>query len=419
MNFKLIFFVLLIFVFRTHAQTIKSIEFEGNEKTKTEVLYKIIRLKVGQKIDSIVLMNDAVLLGRLPAFSKADFTVVTSDDVTAKVVYKLEETNTIIPTVNFWTAANQQFTYQIGIKDFNFLGENKQFGGFYQYNGFHSFSVNYTDPTLFKNQCGASVTVQSLTTLEPLFFEAESADYEYTNASIEASVFKRFTAVHKLELGINYFQEKYKYNNGFRSDDIPTQLKQNKLLYKVSYDYNRLQYEYQYVRGFRSLLYVQHVMPVENGQESFDIAWNDFYYYKMINTHGNFATRLRAGLATNNDNPFAPFALDNNLNIRGVGNIIDRGTAVLVLNAEYRHTILDKKWFSIQTNVFLDAGAWRTAGGELKELLQLKKARIHPGLGLRFIHKKIYNAVFRIDYGRSIFKDRNQGGLVFGIGQYF
>jgi hypothetical protein len=41
----------------------------------------------------------------------------------------------------------------------------------------------------------------------------------------------------------------------------------------------------------------------------------------------------------------APFAVDNNINLRGVGNIIDRGT--VVLNSEYRHTLFEKiNWLS-------------------------------------------------------------------------
>jgi hypothetical protein len=34
---------------------------------------------------------------------------------------------------------------------------------------------------------------------------------------------------------------------------------------------------------------------------------------------------------------------------------------------------------------------------------------------VRFIHKKIFNAIFRIDYGYGVTKDATQG-LVFGIG---
>jgi hypothetical protein len=37
---------------------------------------------------------------------------------------------------------------------------------------------------------------------------------------------------------------------------------------------------------------------------------------------------------------------------------------------------------------------------------------------LRFIHKKIFNAIFRIDYGFGLTQGSSRG-IVFGIGQYF
>lgn len=419
MKYRILVF-LLFAIFQMQSQIVKNITFKGNKKTKSETLQKLIILKVGDALDSVTIADDAVLLSRLPAFNKVDFKVDKDLQGDFNIVFKVEETNTIIPEVNFWTAANQQFTYQLGVKEFNFLGENKQIGGFYRNNGFHSFSLNYKDPLLFGNQTGASLTLQSLTSLEPLYFDnGNSADYEFTNTSIEALVFKKLTVAHKLELGTIIFKEKYKYNSGFTSNEIPRELEQDKLLFKLNFSYNRLLYEYQYVDGFRSAIGVQYVTPIEAGQDEFSIAFNDFYYYKKVKKRGNLATRLHLGIATNASTPFAPFAVDNNLNIRGVGNIIDRGTAVAVLNLEYRYTLIDKKWFALQTNTFVDAGSWRTAGGDLKEIFEGKEARLHPGLGLRFIHKKIYNAVFRIDYGRSILNDKNEKGFVFGIGQYF
>ena len=55
---------------------------------------------------------------------------------------------------------------------------------------------------------------------------------------------------------------------------------------------------------------------------------------------------------------------------------------------------------------------------ELNDFFQSENIRIFSGLGLRFIHKKIYNAVFRIDYGYGITRNESKG-IVFGIGQYF
>ena len=126
-------------------------------------------------------------------------------------------------------------------------------------------------------------------------------------------------------------------------------------------------------------------------------------------------------MSSNEKTPFAPFALDNNVNLRGVGILVDRGTGSFVWNTEYRHTVYDKKWLAIQTNVFTDFGAWRNPGGKLNDFFKKENVHIFSGIGLRFISKKIYNATFRIDYGfRILDKEKgSKGGLVFGIGQYF
>ncbi len=401
-----------------HAQVVENITYKGYKKTKLEVLKKLTSLQVNTKLDSIVLNNDATFLSRLPVCNKACYTVKKNTNKNYDVTYIIEETNTLIPSVNIWTANDQNVAFQIGLTEYNFLGENKEFGGFYRNNGFHSFSLNYKDPFLFNPTTGIAVSFQNLVSLEPLFFNTGWANYKYRNTSISTVFFKRLTQQHKLELGVNLFQEKYNFVEGDIPVNVPLSLKENKVLFKTGFDFNKLNYHYQYVDGFRSLLSAQYVMPIQENQDHFYILWNDLVYFKKIKTRGNFATRLRLGIASNKDTPFAPFALDNNINIRGVGNIIDRGTAMLVLNAEYRYTIYDHPKCSIQSNFFVDAGNWRSAGGKIREVFKEENLRIHPGVGLRFIHKKIYNAVFRIDYGHSILNDQ-QKGIVFGIGQYF
>jgi hypothetical protein len=62
---------------------------------------------------------------------------------------------------------------------------------------------------------------------------------------------------------------------------------------------------------------------------------------------------LRLGLSTNNESPFAPFSLDNNINLRGVGNAVDRGTGSIVFNTEYRYTLVDKKILHFKATVLL------------------------------------------------------------------
>ena len=171
----------------------------------------------------------------------------------------------------------------------------------------------------------------------------------------------------EINFGVNKFTEKYQYLSGVTDASIPQTLDLNKTLFKLVYSFDNLDYYYQYVTGFKSVLYTQYVFTENDFQNEFLIAWNDFFYYKRIGENGNWANRMRFGLATNENSPFAPFALDNNVNLRGVGILVDRDTGSFVLNTEYRHTVYDKNWLAIQTNIFTDLGSWRNPGGELND----------------------------------------------------
>ncbi|MCH9661828.1 MAG: outer membrane protein assembly factor [Bacteroidetes bacterium] len=298
------------------------------------------------------------------------------------------------------------------------MGRNIVFGGFFQRDIYNSYAINFRAPYLFGKKTGLALSYQDLTTREPVFLNEGVADYKYNNASYEAVGLYEFNFNHRIEAGLNYFTETYNYIEGATNDVVPQNLKVKKLLYKLIYEYNDVENYYQYVDGFKSVFNFQYVTTTDNTLPEFLIGFNDFVYYKRVGQKGNWANRLRLGVASNNDSPFAPFAVDNNLNIRGVGNIIDRGTAAIVLNTEYRHTLYEKNWFVLQGNVFVDGGSWRNPGGDLGDFAESQNIRVYPGLGLRFIHKRIFNTVFRIDYGYGVTED-STNGFVFGIGQYF
>ncbi len=128
--------------------------------------------------------------------------------------------------------------------------------------------------------------------------------------------------------------------------------------------------------------------------------------------------RLRLGLATNNDTPFAPFVLDSYVNIRGSGNRIDRGTGSAILNVEYRQTFYDKDRYAGQLVAFSDLGTWRTPGAPFNDFTNPDNFRHFVGGGFRIIYKKAFNAMLRLDYGVDVY-DFDQRGFVLGFGQYF
>ncbi|WP_452221799.1 outer membrane protein assembly factor [Lacinutrix salivirga] len=418
---KNIVYLILLFGLFSQAQdfTVLDLKVQGNKKLKSSFVKKIALVKARSVLDSTKIEEDIKVLKRLPSIAHASYQVFPVGDYTYNVVYTIEENFTIIPSANVYTTNDDEFAYRLGLYEFNLFGQNIAFGGFYQKDIYSSYAINFRAPYLFSRHLGLALNHQNLTTQEPVFFDNSIADYKYNNNSYEVLGLYQLNLKNRFELGVNYFTEDYKYKSGATSPAVPQNLKVNKILYKFIYEYNNLDYDYQYVEGFRSIFNFQYVTSRDQTQlPAFLIGWNDFQYFKRFGKKGNWANRLRLGVATNNDTPFAPFSVDNNLNIRGVGNTIDRGTAAIVLNTEYRYTLYEKNWFSLQGNAFIDAGSWRNPGGDFGDFAESQNLRVYPGFGLRFIHKKIFNAIFRIDYGIGITPDATQG-LVFGIGQYF
>lgn len=414
----LIAFLCIAFQGIAQDKIVYNVTFQGQKKNKVDFLKKLINVRNGDVLDSLQLAQDVILLKRLAGVSHAYYQVFYSHENLYNVFYNIEENFTLIPNVNFWTTTNAQFAYKVGLFDYNFLGRNIAFGGFYQNNGFDSYGINVRAPNLFSRNFGIALNHENWTSEEPLYFDNGSANYKYSNTSFEVLALYQINFKHRLQFGLNVFKEKYDYIFGLTSDAIPQNLSLDKQMLKFVYEYDNLNYHYQYVDGIKNTLYLQFVATENDFQDSFLIGWSDFLYFKRVGEKGNWANRFRFGVASNNASPFAPFSVDNNLNIRGVGNIIDRGTASMVLNSEYRYTLYEKGWFVLQGNGFVDAGTWRNPGGNFGDFTESSNLRVYPGVGLRFIHKRIFNAIFRIDYGYGITKNASSG-IVFGIGQYF
>ena len=399
-------------------QNVSAIAWKGTKKMSVKFMTEFIETKVNQPLDSLKLKNDVAALTRLNGISNITFQVVKEDNENFAVTYTVIENWSILPNVALWTTDEAAAAYKIGVFDYNFLGRNNTVGGFYQYNGVSSYGFYFSAPFLFSANLGLESSFQKMASIEPIFINGERSRYEYTNSGVELLGVYRIDFRNAIKFGANVFSEKYQYISGATATDVPQSFEVDKVLLKSNYNYDNLLYDFYLVKGFRNNFSGQYVFSSNEFQKDFIIAWNDLSYFHRIGKTGNWASRLRLGLSSNDKSPFAPFALDNNLNIRGVGNIIDRGTGIIVLNTEYRTTLYEKKWFVLQGNAFVDSGSWRQPGGNFSDFANSDNFRVYPGIGLRFIHKTIFNATFRIDYGYGITKDASNG-VVFGIGQYF
>jgi outer membrane protein assembly factor BamA len=401
------------------SQPIDRIEFQGLKRTKESFLRRILKVQPESMADSIKIFNDLERLNRLPGIANATVNQTKTDNGSLILTYTIDENFTIIPGLRVSTAANGDFAFRISLFEFNALGANHLIGGYYQNEVFSSYGAYIESRYLFSNKLGLGVNYQNNNTFEPIYFNnQEETNYRFEKKSFESYLLYEFDFHNRAELGAVISDERYSYQDGRLGNQIPEELEASRINVRGQYEHIDLNIEYQYVSGWRNQTDVQMVTGGDDFLGDNLIINNDLEYLKRVGSKGNWASRLRLGYSTYNDTPFAPFIVDNQVNIRGGGNVVARGTATATINTEYRHTLLEKGWFVLQSNTFLDINSQRQVGEGFDSIADSDNVRISPGVGVRFIHKRIFNAVFRLDYGFGVGANASSG-LVFGIGQYF
>ena len=412
------FLCLNIFAQNSEHIVVGEIEFEGLKRTKESYLYTFLQTAPEKTTTKESLENDVQQLKNIASIGHASYHVDTIKNK-LRVTFKVEEVRTLLPILNFG-GVEGNIWYRAGFSDINWRGKGQMLNAYYQNNDRrHSGQVYYRVPYFKNTTWGFSASLTKWASREPLFFSEGTVNYDYDNNSIALSAIKHFNLFKSLEFGVNYFVENYSKSEQqfLENPPGPDGLRQPKILTKTEYYQNNLNYHFFYLSGsdWRT--------TVQNVYNTLDASWFhsvQFQGRKFLRTkeNGNLAFRLKMGISTNNDTPFAPFVADSHVNIRGVGNRIDRGTAQIILNAEYRHALFQSNRWAAQAVVFSDMGTWRKPGGELGDLLDSNQFRHFVGGGFRLIYQKIYGAVFRIDYGAELY-DKKQRGVVIGLGQYF
>ena len=397
-----------------NGQQVSSISFKGLRKTKESYVRQFLSVKVGDRLDSVSLERDRKMLTNLEMFGRADFEVI-QNKTDFEVIFNCVELFTLLPIFSFG-GIEENFWIQVGATEANLSGNGNKLTTYYQYYDRSSFATHLTFQCIKYSQWGANINFVKWSTLEPLFFDDAVVEYEYDNWTYGATAIRYFQYRDKLEFGGAFFTEDYT-RVGEEVAGAPGRVSKEKLLGKVLYSIDRVNYHFFYLDGIKNQLNLQTVRSLDD-DPTFYIVFNDFHYFRRIGNKGNFATRFRFGLSSNDDTPFAPFVLDSYLNIRGIGNRVDRGTGAIILNAEYRYSLIEREKVAIQGVLFSDTGSWRNPGGGFDDFSNSDNLVLFAGGGFRFIHKKIYNAILRVDYGFNL-QEKQINGFVLGVGQYF
>ncbi len=405
---------------KTDLLTVESITFSGNENTNLSFLKKVIACQEGMPLDPNLLELDIQNLKNLPSVIEAHAHVDTAD-TSLRLSFTIKERKTILPIVNLGTIRTN-FWFALGASENNLRGRGDKLFAYYQNNdGRHAGQIQLEKFRIRHSSWGAGLNVYHWSSIEPLYFEEGPVDYNYDNTGVGTGLIKNFSVRRNVLFGLTLFREGYTQ----RADQIltkppgPEQFTIDKLLSKIQWNQNELNYHFFYLTGYAFNLTYQNVYSFNQPTpfNSFECRLKVFYMPDK-KSKINLAGRFVFGMSTNDNSPFAPFVADSHVNLRGVGNRIDRGTGQLVLNGEVRYTLEHENNWAAQAVVFTDFGTWRSPGGSLADFFDVRQFRQFVGLGARVMYLKIYGATFRIDYGIDIYNFRQQG-FVLGLGQYF
>ena len=411
---------LLLFanIIKAQQPIIKNIKLEGLKRTSESYLLTFINSKVGNHYQETLALADVQNLKNVIGVGRVTHRIDTLGEQ-INLVFDITEIRTLLPIINFGGIEGNVW-FQLGFYDANWKGKGHFLSASYQnIDQRHSGKIFYRVPRIGQSNWGFSGNLNSWASREPLFFSEGVVNYDYNLMGIGISAIRHFGRQHNIEFGGTYFVEEYQKSalQTLINTPGPEALTQPKLLTKWEYRADYLNYHFFYLQGLIWRTTLQNVFNTIDNSLFNSLQIQGRYFHRLGNK-GNLAFRLRLGIATNNNTPFAPFVADSQVNLRGVGNRIDRGTAQVILNAEYRQALVETSKWGFQVVAFSDLGTWRNPGGELKDLLNPDQFRHFIGGGIRLIYQKFYGAVLRIDYGVDVF-NKQQRGLVIGLGQYF
>lgn len=398
-----------------HKLTVDSIVFVGLTKTNESYLRKIIYTKEGQQYDSIQVSNDVKLLKNLNLFFDVQSTVKHSETA-LKISFLIKEAIYTYPIFEL-SGFKDQLKLSAGVNFINFLGRAQNCGIIYQFYDRHSLTFFHSQRRHSNRKTGHEFSLSRKATKEPLYDQDTVSFFNFDNNSISLGGHYWFNNNLRIGVGGQYMQERYEQldDNFYLPQSV---FHFQKYQIRSNFEFNTIQNTFEFIEGTKANLYLESIITNRHPEATFAKITGQINQYFLLGKRGNLAGKLSVGLASNNTSPFSPFVLDGILNVRGIGNRIERGTAEIITNLEYRNSFISRKTFSVQAVAFTDFGSTRMPGKNLNTLFDREQHYLFTGLGVRFHLKKWFKTCVRIDYSLNTF-NINQNGFTFGIGQFF
>mgnify|MGYP001130770978 CR=1 FL=1 len=411
-------------IFLTNDETttyyqIYDIEFTGLKKTDGDYLMRFLQCQKGSTVLLEQIEIDVQCLRNLPFFAQVNYELKTVKKKRI-LVFNCTEKWTLLPifTANL-SAVNTSFS--VGLSDINALGRGMYFKAVYHYYDLHSFELNFFNPYIKGSKLGWRTELAKISRIEPIYWNSMSRLYRADKAKLFLEVQYEVNFRQTISLGTSYLYERYEglgeTNMSTTTAPIPEKAQFHKQLLKISYTLDRRNYSHIYLSGFANQFNAETTYTLEEKWWFYKIT-NEFMYFHRLKKTANIATKFTLGVSTNNNTPLPAFVQDNYLNIRGIGNRVQRGSAEAVINIEYRQTLFDIGWLAAQGVAFSDYGLIRLTEQSINEVLKKPQQAWYGGAGLRLNFTRFSKAIVRIDYGYDL-QHQKPGGLIFAVDHFF
>ncbi|MDG1331839.1 MAG: POTRA domain-containing protein [Crocinitomicaceae bacterium] len=415
-------FLLTLCFQEAYSQQIKSISFAGLTITKEDYLRDIISCKESGEFMDKQFKDDIFLLRNLNLFFQVEGSAETTDSVSYNLTFTIREANYLYPIISI-SGFDDQLKLQLGANHINFLGRAQSIGALYQFYDRHSLSLFHTAKRHSNQNTGHEFALAKYSTIEPLYFADSTgvdtvSSFNFDNYSVSVGGHYWLGRYTNAGIGAAYMYEDYSQRDDAFDLFGQKRFNFNKHQLRLHVETNRVEYLFERLEGWKARVYGEWIKTYSDNAPSFLKLQLSGSYYKLVGERGNLAASVRIGTSSNEESPFAPFVLDGFLNVRGIGNRVERGTAEIVVNGEYRHSLWLHKYVTLQSAAFFDYGALREAGKSFNTFFDDENPSLFLGAGLRFNLNILYKTCIRIDYSVNPF-DPSQRGFTFGFGQFF
>ncbi|MBP2637677.1 MAG: bamA [Firmicutes bacterium] len=383
---------------------LEDIVVKGNEKTKTNVITREMKVKPGEPFNVKDAKRSMQKIHNLGYFEDVNMKLNPGKEPNAVVLEaSVVEQKTGTFTIGGGYSKSDGMVGIIGIGDNNYRGTGDkvklqwEFGGASDKN----YEISYTRPWLDSKQTSLSFSFYDLTNEHTDYYDGtddEKTTYDRNRKGFEVTLgrpegeyihnyitFKnrRDTYEEYVEGDINYLDGTAEHNQ-YLEDNFG--LTRSVTLTRV---FDSRDNVYAPTEGVRYSLSAEFAGKGLGGEFDFDKYTVEGRKYFKIDANHVIATRLTAGYATGKISDAARFAVGGSDTLRGYEDDQFKGKKMLAASAEYRFPIISQ----IQGVVFSDIGnAWNGEGYKLDDL------KASAGVGLR-ITTPI--GPVRIDYAKG------------------